>query len=155
VCEKEERVTIVEQLTEDMKTSMKAGDSTRTGVLRLLRGSMKNEEIKQGHSLSDDEALKVLQREAKQRRDSMAAYDQAGRSDLKTVEEQELAVITTYLPQAMSEAELAGIVDAVIGELGATDVKQMGAVIGAVMKRVGAQAEGGEVSRLVKEKLAG
>jgi uncharacterized protein YqeY len=155
VCEKEERVTIVEQLTEDMKTSMKAGDSTRTGVLRLLRGSMKNEEIKQGHSLSDDEALKVLQREAKQRRDSVAAYDQAGRSDLKTVEEQELAVITTYLPQAMSEAELAGIVDAVIGELGATDVKQMGAVIGAVMKRVGAKAEGGEVSRLVKEKLAG
>jgi uncharacterized protein YqeY len=148
-------VTIVEQLTEDMKSSMKAGEAARTGVLRLLRGAMKNEEIKAGHPLSDEEALKVLQREAKQRRDSMTAYEQAGRLELKDQEERELAVISSYLPTALSEEQVSEVVDQVIADLGATDMKQMGAVIGAVMKRVGAQAEGGQVSRLVKEKLAG
>jgi uncharacterized protein YqeY len=148
-------VTIVEQLTEDMKSSMKAGEAARTGVLRLLRGAMKNEEIKAGHPLSDEEALKVLQREAKQRRDSMTAYEQAGRLELKDQEERELDVISSYLPTALSEEQVSEVVDQVIADLGATDMKQMGAVIGAVMKRVGAQAEGGQVSRLVKEKLAG
>jgi uncharacterized protein YqeY len=148
-------VTIVEQLTDDMKSSMKAGEAARTGVLRLLRGAMKNEEIKAGHPLSDEEALKVLQREAKQRRDSMTAYEQAGRLELKDQEERELDVISSYLPTALSEEQVSEVVDQVIADLGATDMKQMGAVIGAVMKRVGAQAEGGQVSRLVKEKLAG
>lgn len=147
-------MTIVEQLTEDMKVSMKAGDTGRTGVLRLLRGAMKNEQIKAGHELSDDEALKVLQREAKQRRDSIEAYRGAGRTDLAEHEEAELVVISGYLPEVMSEDELAKVVDEAIAETGATDVKQMGAVIGAVMKRVGARAEGGAVSKLVRERLA-
>jgi len=147
-------VTIAEQLTEDMKSSMKAQDADRTGVLRLLRGSLKNEEIKVGHGLSDDEALKVLQREAKQRRDSVEAYQAAGRTDLAEREEAELTVIKSYLPEVMSEDELAKVVDEVVAEIGATDAKQMGAVIGAVLKRVGARADGGAVSKLVREKLA-
>ena len=147
-------MTIAEQLTEDMKSSMKAQDADRTGVLRLLRGSLKNEEIKVGHGLSDDEALKVLQREAKQRRDSVEAYQAAGRTDLAEREEAELTVIKSYLPEVMSEDELAKVVDEVVAEIGATDAKQMGAVIGAVLKRVGARADGGAVSKLVREKLA-
>jgi uncharacterized protein YqeY len=147
-------VSITEQLTEDMKTSMKAGDSERTGILRLLRGALKNEEIKVGHVLDEDEALKVLQREAKQRRDSIEAYQGAGREDLAAKERYELEAIGGYLPEAMSDDELAKLVDEVIAETGATDVKQMGAVIGGVMKRAGARAEGGVVSRLVREKLA-
>jgi uncharacterized protein YqeY len=147
-------VIISEQLTEDMKTSMKAGDAVRTGVLRLLRGAMKNEEIKLGHPLEEAEMLKVLSREAKQRRDSIEAYQAAGRADLVAVEEAELKVISGYLPEAMSEADVAKVVDEVIAEVGATDMKQMGAVIGGVMKRVGAKAEGGLVSKLVREKLA-
>jgi uncharacterized protein YqeY len=147
-------VTLAEQLTEGMKASMKAGDATRTGVLRLLRGALKNEEIKVGHPLDEAEALKVVQREAKQRRDSMEAYRAADRVDLVAVEEGELAIIQTFLPEAMSEAELAAVVAEVVAELGATDAKQMGAVIGGVMKRVGARADGGAVARLVREKLA-
>jgi uncharacterized protein len=145
-------MNIRDQLTEDMKTSMKAGEAERTGVLRLLRGALKNEEIKVGHELGDDEMLKVMQREAKQRRDSIEAYRTAGRDDLRVVEESELAVISTYLPEAMSEDELAGVIDVVVAELG--DGAQMGAVMGAVMKRVGARADGGTVSRLVRERLA-
>jgi uncharacterized protein YqeY len=146
-------VTISERLTEDMKSSMKAGDSGRTGTLRLLRGALKNEEIKSGHVLSEDEAMKVLVREAKQRRDSIEAYEKARRDDLVAQEQSELDVIGEYLPNAMSEEELIGLVDLVIAELGAGDMKQMGAVIGAVMKQAGAAADGGMVSRLVKERL--
>jgi uncharacterized protein len=147
-------VSIAEQLTEDMKASMKAGNADRTNVLRLLRGALKNEEIKVGHSLGDDEVLKVLQRESKQRKDSIEAYTQAGRTDLVDKEEAEQKIIQEYLPEALSEADVAKIVDEVIAETGATDMKQMGAVIGGVMKRVGAAAEGGLVSKLVREKLS-
>ena len=147
-------MTIAEQLTEDMKTSMKAGDSERTGVLRLLRGSLKNEEIKLGQTLDDAAVLKVLQREAKQRRDSVAAYREAGRADLVAVEEAELVIIQGYLPEAMDETELAQVIAEVTAELGATGPAQMGAVSGAVLKRVGARADGGAVSRLVREKLS-
>ena len=147
-------MTITEQLTADLATSMKAGDATKTGVVRLLRGSMKNEEIKLGHPLEDMEALKVLQREAKQRRDSIEQYEAASRADLANVEKTELVIIQGYLPSAMSSEELEKIVDEVIAAQGATDMKQMGAVIGAVMARVGAAAEGGAVSQLVRAKLA-
>jgi uncharacterized protein YqeY len=150
----EKPMTIQEQLLEDMKAGMKAGNAELTGVIRLLRSSMKNEQIKLGHELSDEEALKVLQREAKQRRDSVDQYNGANRPELAAVESAELEVIQGYLPAALSEADLAAIVDAVIAEQGATDMKQMGAVIGAVMQKVGAQAEGGAVSKLVREKLA-
>jgi len=146
-------VSIIEQLAQDMKASMLAGDTERTGVLRLLRSSMKYEEIKVGHPLSDEEALKVLQREAKQRRDSIDAYRTAGRDDLLAVEESELKVIAAYLPVALSVDELAKAVDEVVTQLGATDMKQMGQVIGAVMKRVGATADGGAVSQAVRSRL--
>jgi len=146
-------VNISLQLMEDMKTSMRAGDAERTGVLRLLRGSMKNEEIKVGHELDEAEAMKVLQREAKQRRDSIEAYQTAGRDDLRAIEEAELAIIATYLPEAMSEAELDGVIDAVVRELGAADPSKMGQVIGAVMKQVGARADGGAVSARVRARL--
>jgi uncharacterized protein YqeY len=147
-------VTIAEQLTEDMKTSMKAGNSARTGVLRLLRGSIKNEEIKSGHSLDQAETLSVLQREAKQRRDSIDAYRSAGREDLASTEESELTVIREYLPQPMTEDELSKLVDEAIAETGASDAKQLGVVMSMVMKRVGARADGSAVSALVRQKLA-
>jgi uncharacterized protein len=97
--------------------------------------------------------LKVVQREAKQRRDSIEAYRSAGREDLAKVEEAELEIIQEYLPEALSEAELSAIVDEVIEQTGASSAAQMGAVVGGVMARVGAQAEGGVVSKIVREKL--
>lgn len=144
-------MTIAEQVTQDMAASMKAGDTARTGTLRLLRASFKNEEIKLGHPLSDDESLKVLQREAKQRRDSIDQYESAGRAELAANEGAELAIIQAYLPQPLSDEELRAVVDEVVAAQG--DGAQMGAVIGAVMQRVGARAEGGTVSRMVRERL--
>jgi uncharacterized protein len=144
---------LTDQLTEDMKTAMKAGETDRLATVRLLRGAMKNEEIKLGHTLSDDDALKVLQREAKQRRDSIEQYRAASRDDLAGKEEAELAIVQTYLPQPLTEAELGVMIEEVITRLGVTDMKQMGAVVGAVMGRAGARAEGGMVSKLVREKL--
>jgi uncharacterized protein YqeY len=147
-------VTTAERLMEDMKTSMKAGDAGRTGVLRLLRAALKNEEIKQGKPLEEPEALKVLQREAKQRRDSAEAYRVASRADSVDQEETELVIISEYLPTALTENELTQIVNEVVSELGATDVKQTGQVIGAVMSRVGARADGGAVAKAVRARLS-
>jgi uncharacterized protein YqeY len=151
---RETQVTIIEQLTEDLKTSMRAGDTTRTGVVRFLKGALKNEEIKVGHPLDESEITRVLQREAKQRRDSIEQFKTAGRSDLAESEEAELKVVQSYLPETLSEAALAKIVDEAIAETGATDMKQMGAVIGLVMQRTAGSAEGGAVSKLVREKLS-
>src|SRR6266700_2210071 len=129
--EKQESVvSIAEQLTEDMKASMRAGNAEKTRTLRLLKSSMKYEEIKVGHQLTDEESLKLLQREAKQRKDSITAYEVAGRRELAAGENSELTIIQGYLPQALSEDELKQIVDEVVSEVGATDMKQMGAVIG-------------------------
>jgi uncharacterized protein YqeY len=132
---------------------MKAGDATRTGVLRLLRSSFKNEQIKLGRDLTEAEVLKVLQREAKQRRDSITAYNEAKRPELAAVEEGELEIISTYLPEALSDEELAKVVDEVIAGLDNPGPANMGQVIGAVMAKVGAKAEGGAVSKVVREKL--
>lgn len=146
-------MTITEQITEDMKSSMKAGDAHRTGVLRLLRSSFKNEQIKLGHELSDAETLKVLQREAKQRRESAEVYRANERAEQAAAEESELEVIASYLPQPLTEAELAAIVDEVVGSMDNPQPSAMGQVIGAVMAKVGARADGGAVSKVVRERL--
>jgi uncharacterized protein len=143
------------QLDQDLTTSMKEGMAARTAVLRLLKTSLKNEQIKQGAELTDEQALKVIQREAKQRRDSIDQYTKGDRADLATAEQAELDIIQTYLPEQMGEAELAQIVDSVIAETGATGPGQMGVVIGSVMKQVAGKADGAAVSALVRQKLAG
>lgn len=144
-------------LTETIKTdamkAMKEQDSARTAVLRLLISGFKNEEIKLGHELSEEETVKVLQKEAKQRRDSIEAYSKANRPELAEAEQAELEIITSYLPQQMSEEEIGKIVDQVIAETGATDTSQMGTVIGAAMKQIAGKADGASVSKVVRQKL--
>lgn len=142
-------------IDQDLIAAMKAGEADRTAVLRLLKNSLKNEQIKSGQELSDEQALKVLQREAKQRKDSIEQYTKGGRADLAESEQAELAIIDTYLPQQMDEAELGQLVDAVIAETGASSMQQMGMVIGAVMQRVEGRTDGGKVSQVVRQKLAG
>lgn len=142
-----------QQIDQDLTTSMKEGVAARTSVLRLLKASMQNEQIKLGHELSEAEVVKVLQREAKQRRDSIEQYRSGGRDDLADSEQHELDVIKAYLPDQMSEEELAGVVDAVITELGAEGLSQMGVVMGVVMKRANGRADGAAVSALVRTRL--
>jgi uncharacterized protein YqeY len=141
------------QIDQDLTTSMKEGQAVRTGTLRLIKNALKNEQIKLGHELTEAEVLKVLQREAKQRRDSITQYQAGNRADLADAEQQELAIIEAYLPDQMGETELAKLVETVISELGATGPAQMGAVIGAVMQRAGGRADGGAVATQVRQKL--
>jgi uncharacterized protein YqeY len=148
-------MSLLAKLTEDMKNSMRAGDADRTGMIRLLMSSLKNEQIKVGHELSDEEALKVLQRESKQRKDAAELYRGAGRDDLLAKEEYELTVVAEYLPTVLTEDETRALVDKVVAEMGGTvTMQQMGQVIGAVVKEAAGAADGGLVSKLVRERLS-
>ncbi|HSX48385.1 MAG TPA: GatB/YqeY domain-containing protein [Candidatus Nanoarchaeia archaeon] len=146
---------LVARIDQDMTEAMKANEVARLGVLRLLKNSLKNEQIKLKRDLTDDEALKVLQREAKQRKDSIEAYEKGDRPDLASVEALELKMIEEYLPQQLSEADVAKLVDEAITAIGATTPAQMGQIIGYVMKQAGGAADGGLVSRLARARLNG
>lgn len=148
-------MTLAEQITLNLTESMKAGTAERTSTLRLLKSAIKNEEIKLGHPLSQEETLKLLQAQSKQRRDSIEAYQKAGRSELAADEAAELAIIAEYLPQPLTTTELEEIVARVVSQTGATEIKQMGTVIGLVMRETAGKAEGSDVSRLVKTALEG
>ena len=147
-------MALADQINEDLITSMKEGVASRVAVLRLIKSSLKNEQIKLGHELSEAEVLKVVQKEAKQRKDSITQYRDAKREDLATAEEAELEIINAYLPQQMDESELVQLVDDVIKETDTTDMTQMGVVIGAVMQRAAGRADGATVSHAVRKRLS-
>ncbi len=146
-------MSLLRQIDADLAESMKAGSADRTAVIRLIKSALKNEQIKLGHELSDAEVQKALQREAKQRQDSIRQYRDAKREDLAGAEEMELKTIRTYLPEQMPVQELAALVDQVVAQTGATGPAQMGAVIGAVMQRAAGRADGGQVAQFVRERL--
>jgi uncharacterized protein len=141
------------QIQTDLAAAMRDHNDARTAVLRLIKNALKNEEIKLRRELTSEEELKVLQKEAKQRRDSIEAYRNGGRADLADSEQSELDQIIEYLPQQMGEEELNILIDRVIVDSGATGPSQMGTVIGLVLKEAAGKADGGAVSRLVKAKL--
>lgn len=144
---------LLDKIQTDLTTAMKSGDSDRTAVLRLLVAALKNERIKVGHDLGEVEEQKVLAREAKQRKDSVEAYEKGGRAELAEAEKAELTVIEAYLPEQLDEAAVSKLVAEAIAETGASGPQAMGQVIGAVMKKAGGAADGGLVARLVREKL--
>ncbi len=146
-------MTLVE-LEGDLAEALKGGQSDRLRVLRLIKTGLQNEAIKQGRELNEDEIMRVVAHEAKQRRDSIEAYTKAGRDDLAAAESAELEIIQSYLPQALSEAELAELVEQAIAKTGASDQGRTGAVIGAVMAAAGGRADGALVARLVRQRLA-
>lgn len=145
---------MVERIDQDLKTAMQEGKSDRVAVLRLLKSSLHNQKINLGHDLNDQEAVAVLEKEAKQRRDSIEAYEKAGRNELADTEKAELEVIESYLPEKMDENELAKIVESVITELGADSPSQMGQVIAKVREQTAGQADGAAIANLVRAKLS-
>ena len=147
-------MSISETLHSDLGLSMKARDTTRTNVLRLVRSALKNEAIRMGHEPDDAEALKVLLREAKQRRDSIQQFRAAGREDLAEIEEAELEVIGGYLPAPLTPLELETLVDNAVTTTGVDSPAGTGQVIGEVMRQAGARADGGAVAAAVKRRLA-
>ena len=143
-----------ERLLEDMKTGMKSGDKLAVETLRMLRSQIKNASIAKGEDLSEDDVIGVLSKEAKKRKESLELFKEGGREDLVEKEQTELDLISSYLPEALSDDELLGIVQKAIDESGAEGLRDMGKVMGLVMPKVKGRADGKMVQELVKKKLS-
>ena len=146
-------MTLKERITEDMKTAMKARETERLGAIRLLLSAMKQREVDERIQLSDQDVVAVIEKMLKQRRDSISQFEAGGRTDLADKEKFEVGVLQTFMPQALSEAEVAAIIQAAIAETGASGVKDMGKVMGVVKAKVAGRADMGKVSALIKNKL--
>jgi uncharacterized protein YqeY len=146
-------VDLTQRLTEDMKQAMKEKDKVRLSVLRMVKAAVKNREIEIGRPLADDDVLGVIQKELKQRRDSLQAFESAGRTDLVDEVKAEIDVLMSYLPKQLSEEELREIVQSVISELGASGKADVGKVMSAVMPKVKGRADGRLVQSLVQSLL--
>ena len=141
------------QLTDDMKAAMKGGDKSRLAVIRLINAAIKQREVDERIELNDEQVLAVLDKMVKQRRDSIKQYTDAGRTDLAEVEQAEVEIIQGYLPAALSDDEIATIIEQAIADTGAASMADMGKVMGKVKPQVQGRADMGAVSGLVKAKL--
>lgn len=142
------------QITEDMKTAMRAKDSVRLGTIRLLQAAMKQKEVDERVELDDASIIAIVDKLIKQRKDSIAAYETANRQDLADVEKAEIEVLKVYLPERMSEAEITAAVQAIVAEVGATGPGDMGKVMGKVKSTLAGKADMGLVSAAVKAALS-
>ena len=141
-------VSILEQVQEDVRNAMKAGEREKVGALRLVVDA-----LQQDQKLGDGDETAVLQKERKKRLEAAEAFSDAGRSEQADAEQTEAKLIEAYLPEQLSEGELGDLVDAAIAETGADEVSQMGQVMSAVMPKVSGRADGKRVSQVVREKL--
>jgi uncharacterized protein YqeY len=149
-------MSLKEKIIADMTASMKAKDAARTSTLRMVKAAITNREKEGGGELSDEDVMKLLRSQVKQRRDSVEQYQKGGRPELADKELAEITVIEDYLPQAASAEEIEQAVAAAIAETGASSMKDMGAVMKAVMpKLAGKNADGKAVSEAVKARLSG
>ncbi|TXI72548.1 MAG: GatB/YqeY domain-containing protein [Limnohabitans sp.] len=148
-------MSLKDQITEDMKTAMRAKDMERLGTMRLLQAAMKQKEVDERITLDDAGVIAIVDKLIKQRKDSIAAFEGAGRQDLADKEKAEMAVLQVYLPARLSAEEVAAEVKAIVTELGAKGPGDMGKVMGAVKTRLAGKADMGEVSAAVKAALAG
>ncbi|MCE9633848.1 MAG: GatB/YqeY domain-containing protein [Methylophilales bacterium] len=141
------------QISEDMKTAMRAKDSARLSAVRLLLSAMKQREVDERIELTDTQVIEIIEKMLKQRRDSISQYEAANRNDLADVEKFEVGVLTSYLPQAFTEAEVNTIIENAIKESGADGVKDMGKVMALVKPQIVGRADMGKVSGLIKARL--
>ena len=148
-------MSLKDQITEDMKTAMRAKDSERLGTIRLLLSACKQKEVDERITLDDVAVVAIVDKLIKQRKDSIAAFTQAGRQDLADKEAAELTVLQAYLPARLSVDEVAAEVKAIVAELGASGPGDMGKVMGAVKAKLAGKADMGQVSAAVKTALAG
>ncbi|MFM1818322.1 MAG: hypothetical protein RL364_1182 [Pseudomonadota bacterium] len=147
-------MSLKDQITEDMKTAMRAKDSERLGTIRLLQAAMKQKEVDERITLDETGVVAIVDKLIKQRKDSIAAFEGAGRQDLADKEKAEMAVLQVYLPARLSAEEVAVEVKAIVAELGAKGPGDMGKVMGAVKAKLAGKADMGEVSAAVKAALA-
>jgi uncharacterized protein len=148
-------MSLKDQITEDMKAAMRAKDSERLGTIRLLTAAMKQKEVDERIELDDVAVIAIVDKMLKQRKDSIAAFEQAGRQDLADKEAAEMKVLSVYLPARLSAEEIAAEVKAIVSALGASGPGDMGKVMGAVKAKLAGKADMGQVSAAVKAALAG
>lgn len=141
------------QISEDMKTAMRAKDSVRLGAIRLLQAAIKQREVDERVELDDSNVIAVIEKMLKQRRDSIAAYESANRHDLADVEKFEVTVLQTYLPQQLTEDEIKAILEKIVVDSGAAGIKDMGKVMAEIKPLVAGRADMGKISGLIKTRL--
>ena len=147
-------MTLADRLAEDMKQAMRSKDKVRLSVLRLVKSAIKNAEIDKRITLGEEEIISVLRKELKQRKESLLAIEGAGRDDLIAALNEEMQILETYLPQSLREEQIEQLVREAVQEVGAVSKADMGKVMPVVMKKVGGQAEGRLVNRIVQEVLS-
>ncbi|WP_419965503.1 GatB/YqeY domain-containing protein [Stenotrophomonas geniculata] len=147
-------MSMKQQLTEDMKAAMKAGEKHKLGVIRLINAAIKQREVDERIELDDTAVIAVLDKMVKQRKDSVNQYEAANREDLAEIERAEIVVIEAYLPAKMGETEIVAAIQAAIAETGASGPADMGKLMGALKPKLAGQADMGLVSKLVKQLLA-
>lgn len=146
-------MTLQEQLMQDMKTAMKQKERIRLSTIRQIRSSIKNREIELGKELNDEEVLKVISTLVKQHKESIEQFSKGGRDELVKKEQAELAVLESYLPQQMSEADVTALVKEAIETVGATSMKDIGKVMKYIMPKTQGRADGKMINQLVKNHL--
>lgn len=147
-------MSLKQRLTDDMKAAMKSGDKQSLGVIRLINAAIKQKEVDERIELDDTAVIAVLDKMVKQRRDSVSQYEAAAREDLAVIERDEIAVIERYVPAKLGEAEILAAIEAAIAETGATGPADMGKLMGPLKAKLAGQADMGQVSALVKQRLS-
>ena len=146
-------MNLKEQIENDLKISMKSGDSTVRDVLRMLSSDIKNAEISKGNEIDDEKIIEIIKKNIKSRKDSVEQYTKGNREDLASQEERELKILEKYMPEQMGEDEVRKIVFNIIKKSEASSASDFGKVMGLAMKEIGNKADGNVVSGVVKEEL--
>ncbi len=146
-------MSIKDRIQQDMKDAMRAKDKARLGTIRLILAAIKQREVDERIELDDEQVIVVLDKMAKQRRESISQFEQAGRDDLIAQENFELGIIQPYLPEALGENELNALIDAAMAATGASSIKDMGKVMGQLKPKIQGRADMSAVSALIKSRL--
>ncbi len=147
-------MNFIQKIEKDFLTAYKAKEGCRVAVLRMLKTAIKNKQVELGTPPDDDQVLSLVAKQAKQRKESIDQFRAAGRDDLADKEQAELEILSEYLPKALTDDELAQLVDAAVKRLGASSLKDMGAVMQAVMSEGGGGVDGKKASTLVRQRLS-
>jgi len=145
---------LIQRITEDMKTTMKAGEKERLSAIRMLRSAIKDKQIELGHEPSGDELLALISKLVKQRNDAAQQYAAAGRDDLEAKEQREAELYKAYLPEPLSEEEVTKIIQEAMDKTGAASIKDMGRVMAEIRPKVQGRADMGKLSAMVKARLS-
>lgn len=146
-------MTLQQQLSEDLKSAMKAGDTRKRDTLRMVLSQLKYARIDSNRELTPEDELAVVMNAAKKRKEAIEMYQKSDRIDLFEKEQQELDIISVYLPKQLTDDEIASVVDEIIQKVGATTIKDMGKIMSAIMNELKGQVDGKKVQTLVRQKL--